>query len=162
LKYSYCLKCLKGFEYRTDIERICKSFGFKRSESDYLHFLRINYFDNPELKKQIEAFIEPKLIIETFQHTIIESALLFEYGFDEMCDATIAVTVNENNRIFRLQNFRRLSEENIYKVLGFQTPEKTYLDKVSFIVDNNRDEVHLMEQSDKIRKAIYTDYARLL
>lgn len=149
---------VKCFEYRKDIEKICRGFGFKASEMDYLEYLKQNYFKKEGLKTQIDEFIKPKLILETFQHTILESALLFEEGFDSICDLIIVVTVNTETRFSRLEAFRGMKNSVIRSRLGMQIPDKDYIDKATFVVDNNGTEYDLLLRAEEIRTEIYTKY----
>lgn len=151
---------VKCFEYRKDIEKICRGFGFKASETNYLEFLKHNYFKIEELKTRIDVFIRPKLIIEAHQHTILESALLFEEGFDNICDLIIVVTVNNETRFARLEAFRGMRYSVIQSRLGMQTPDKDYIDKATFVVDNNGTEYDLMLRAEEIRKEIYLRYTK--
>ena len=154
------LEKVKCFEYRKDIEKICRGFGFKASEMNYLEFLKQNYFKKDSLKKQIDEFIKPKLVLETFQHTILESALLFEEGFDSICDLIIVVTVNTATRFARLEVFRGMRYSVIQSRLGMQIPDKDYIDKATFVVDNNGTEYDLMMRAEEIRKEIYLRYTK--
>jgi dephospho-CoA kinase len=150
---------VKCFEYRKDIEKICRGFGFNSSETNYLEFLKYNYFKTEGLKTRIDEFIKPKLVLETFQHTILESALLFEEGFDSICDLIVVVTVDTPTRFSRLEGLRGMRNSVIRSRLGMQIPDKDYIDKATFVVDNNGTEYDLLNRAEEIRNEIYTKYS---
>jgi dephospho-CoA kinase len=148
----------RGFEYRKDIEKICKGFGFDKNEMNYLEFIKKHFFSNTALEKAISEFIKPKLFVSDTMHTVLESALLFEEGFNDICDCIIVVTVPDHTRISRLEAFRRMTHAAIQQRLIKQIPEQNYLDKANYVVYNDGDEYALLTNAETIMKDILTSY----
>jgi dephospho-CoA kinase len=92
-------------------------------------------------------------------HTVLESALLFEEGFNDICDCIIVVTVPQHIRISRLEAFRRMTPNAIHQRLSKQIPEQNYLDKANCVVYNDGDEYALLSNAETIMKEILTQYA---
>lgn len=85
-----------------------------------------------EVKKQIaEAEKDKKEIF------LIESALLMEDHYEEICDELWYVYADENVRRERLKSARGLSEEKINAVMRSQADEDTFREYCHVIIDNS-------------------------
>jgi len=151
------------FEYREDIEEICRKYGFRKNKENYLQFLKRNFFQNEELYKEIHSFVRPKINISNFQHTILESAILFEEKLNEECDFIISIVVSDNVRYERLQKTRGMSREEVDKILQKQTHEQIYsIDKADLMIDNSGDEYYLLLKAEETMSFIYKNFQEKL
>ena len=78
-------------------------------------------FENPELLQALNAIIHPAVRrdMEQKQPDFVESAILYESGFDGLCDKVIVVDAPEDIRIARTigrDYHGQATEENINKV----------------------------------------------
>lgn len=152
-----------SFRYKDEVIRICKKFGFLSGK--YTDYLKSNFFINPELREEVKEFIREKMDLSAFhcQHTIIESAILFEEGINKECDCVIAVICPEIKRFERLEKFRGMSEEAVKERLQFQASEKGYsIDKCDFVIYNDEGEQYLMEQAQELVEKIHLNYSKIL
>jgi len=69
----------------------------------------------------------------------LESAVLIEEKYDEICDELWYVYADENVRRQRLRSERGYSEERITKMMESQLPEEVYREKCRFVIDNSGD-----------------------
>lgn len=69
----------------------------------------------------------------------LESAVLIEEKYNEICDELWYVYADENVRRQRLRSERGYSEERITKMMESQLPEEVYREKCRFVIDNSGD-----------------------
>ncbi|HOW58794.1 MAG TPA: dephospho-CoA kinase [Candidatus Omnitrophota bacterium] len=101
-------------------------------------------FSNPEKRKQLEALIHPYVyekikenIEETVKRTVIvEVPLLFEAGFQKLCDKVLTVKCNRTVKQKRFKG-KRFSAEEIRTRENAQMPESLKIQKADFIIDNS-------------------------
>lgn len=99
-------------------------------------------FEEPELLRQLTALVHPVVkrdFIEwvgkqTSQHVFIESAVLFEGGFDAFTDAIIVVTAPEEIRIKRVMKRDGLTREQVLARIKNQLPESGKLNKATLVI----------------------------
>lgn len=103
-------------------------------------------FANPDIKKQLEQLIHPKIkskIVELFEkhksekYIFISVPLLFEAGFEDLFDKIIFISADKNIRLKRLMQRNNYPEEEALLRINSQLPENEKIKKSSFIVENN-------------------------
>lgn len=105
-------------------------------------------FDNPEKKREIDAFFRPYVMRavreaknraqeEGHPFFIIESAILLEEHYDAFCDELWYIYADESTRSCRLMKARGYSEERIRETMGRQLPEQEFRLRCDFVVDNS-------------------------
>lgn len=108
-------------------------------------------FENPDLRGKLNMIVHPAvkkafdewLLKQTSKVVIIESAILFESGFDKFVDKVLVVSAPMKTRIERLKKRDHLSEEEIQKRIGSQISDGEKLRKADFIITNGpRDDVN--------------------
>lgn len=100
-------------------------------------------FSNPELLERLDAVVHPAVAEDFAQwsqtqrapYVIIESAILFESGFDRLVDKTIIVTAPVALRISRTVMRDATSEQSVAKRIANQSPEK-YISRADYIINN--------------------------
>ncbi len=123
----------------------------KKLLADYL-------FANPENARKVNAIIHPA-VQEDFKLwagrqqkpiTALESAILFESGFNGLVDKVILVDAPEDVRLKRAMLRDTATEAQIRTRMKMQSAEANK-DKADFIIDNNTaDDTRLLEQLTKL------------
>lgn len=67
---------------------------------------------------------------------IMESAILFETGFNELFDKIIVISAPEDTRIQRVMKRDGISREDVEARINRQLPEHELISKADFIIDN--------------------------
>ncbi|MCB0728605.1 MAG: dephospho-CoA kinase [Ignavibacteriae bacterium] len=94
-----------------------------------------------------------------FEIVIIESALLFESGFNKDLDYVITIYSNKKNRIDRLKLRDESSTNEVNHLMKFQMDDKSKMAMSDFVIVNNKKLSDLKIQVDflsKILKALKT------
>lgn len=101
-------------------------------------------FSNPEKLKVINQIVHPKVRAHFQQfknsqnsiYIIFENAILFENGFDKMCDYIITVTTPLEERIKRVELRDKLDRTQILNRVNNQWTDEQKIEKSNFIIDN--------------------------
>ncbi|MEE0990337.1 MAG: dephospho-CoA kinase [Paludibacteraceae bacterium] len=122
-------------------------------------------FNNPSAKKQLEEIIHPK-VAETFatwceekastdeKIVFIESAILYESGFDKMVDKVIVVYADEDVRIERSMRRDGADRTAIEERIKNQCSDKEKCNKADFVLHNNPND-YINKQLLNIVKELY-------
>ncbi len=111
-------------------------------------------FSDPEKLSLLNSVVHPRIKAD-IQQTIassqngkfvIDAALLFEIGLDEMCDFVISVEAPVESVIERVRTNRRWETDKIRNVLEAQRYMDFLKDKTDFIIFNNHDDLKLRKQ----------------
>ncbi len=109
-------------------------------------------FANPELLQQLNALVHPAVQRDierlsakrsfsaaVFQRSglLIESALLFESGLDQLCDRVMVVTASEEVRIARTMARDHCTEKQVRDRMAAQMSEKERLLRADIVINNN-------------------------
>lgn len=148
--------------YKTDkklVASIVRAFG-----KDILNFkgqvilpkLKERVFASRKAYQDINRIVHPVVIDHIkkearkskFDVVIIESALLFESGFNSQLDYVVMVYANKKNRISRLMIRDEASESSIKQLMKFQMDEKKKMEMSDFVLVNNKTLSDLKVQVD--------------
>lgn len=144
-----------AFQNITEIENICKKYGYtKQIYENFQVFLKIFYFSNNALKKEISNFIRPKIVFNCSENIVVESAILFEEKFETHVDKIVAVCVDPQTRYKRLKKSRNMNPETVDSILAHQTDEKLYINRADFVIDNSGSEFNLYTELFRIAQKI--------
>ncbi|MDZ7820615.1 MAG: dephospho-CoA kinase [Candidatus Marinimicrobia bacterium] len=99
---------------------------------------RLNRLIHPGLKAQLKKYLEACRPLKGV--IIVEAALLFEAGFEDVFDLTLLVTADEAVRFRRARSRGVLSEEDIRKRMALQMPESEKRSRADHVIENNGDE----------------------
>ena len=102
-------------------------------------------FADPKKRKELEAIIHPyvyKKIKEEIEESdrrviLVEVPLLFEAGFETLCDKVVVVTCNSTVKMKRLKN-KRFTEQEVRARERAQMAEALKAQKGNFIIDNSK------------------------
>jgi dephospho-CoA kinase len=102
----------------------------------------LNSIVHPRMKKEIADIItaHPK------KRYVIDAALLFEMGLDELCDYIVSVEAPEDTIRERVKLYRKWDDCKINGVLHAQRYLDFFKDKSHFSIFNNGDMNKLMKQ----------------
>ncbi|HNX69193.1 MAG TPA: dephospho-CoA kinase [Candidatus Omnitrophota bacterium] len=124
-------------------------------------------FSDPKKRERLEALVHPyvfekikdKIEASSREIVIVEIPLLFEAGFEVLCDKVIAVKCNYAVKRKRFSK-RRFSDEEIRARERAQMPEALKIQKADFVLDNSnsiyqtrRDTVVLWTKLESLCKA---------
>ena len=103
-------------------------------------------FQDPDLLCRLNALVHPA-VRRDIEHTccrlpvacglIIESALLFEAGLDDLCDKTVCVTAPEEVRIARTMARDGVTEDKVRARIAAQMPEQERAQKADIVLVND-------------------------
>ena len=68
---------------------------------------------------------------------VIDAPLLFEAGFDRICDINVAVTCDTATKITRLKSRDGITDDAIAARLGKQKPDPWYVMQADYVIDNS-------------------------
>ena len=121
-------------------------------------------FSSPENQRQLNELVHPRVRrqVETYLKAcrslpgviIIEAALLFEAGFQDVVDISVLVTADEDTRIRRSRMRKRQSESDIRRRMALQMPESEKRRLADHVIENNGDEAELRKACEALWKKI--------
>lgn len=102
-------------------------------------------FNDPKRRKELEAVIHPYVYkkiqekIEASQSRVVlvEVPLLFEAGFETLCDKVLTVTCNSSIKLKRLKR-KRFPEQEVRARERAQMSESMKAQKADFVLDNSK------------------------
>jgi dephospho-CoA kinase len=102
-------------------------------------------FADPKKRKELEAIIHPyvyKKIKEEIEESsrrviLVEVPLLFEAGFETLCDKVVVVTCNSTVKMKRLK-CKKFTEQEVRARERAQMAEALKAQKGSFVLDNSK------------------------
>ena len=122
-------------------------------------------FNDDDKKQQLENILHPRIrdrvlreVAELSQlrspasYVIIVVPLLFETGFDDIVDTSLAVIADESIRIERIQHRDNRSLDEIRSIIDSQTDDETRINLADEIIENNNDFSHLEQQVASLHK----------
>ena len=145
-------------------KKIVKKFGKKILEGENINRVKLaeiiynnkknrnklNRLTNKYVVKQIKKIVKSK----KDNNIILDVPLLFESKLDKICDVTIAILANEENKIQRIMKRDKITKIVAKQRLAIQAKEEYYKEKADYIVENNDEinEKYLEELCTKIGK----------
>lgn len=96
----------------------------------------LNQIIHPEVKTYVKKEIRHAQT-EGIELVLIESALLLEDHYEELCDELWYIYAKEDVRIQRLKDSRNLKEEKIRKIMDSQAEEQVFRSVCDVTIDNS-------------------------
>lgn len=97
----------------------------------------LNSLIHPAVIKEIKERIDRIKDIENDADFVVESALLFESGFDDICDQVWYVYADNDTRRQRLKEERGMSDDKIDSIIAQQLNDEEFKDKADIVLDNS-------------------------
>jgi len=141
-------------------KKIIEIFGTEIYTSQGLNRAALgkHVFGKPELLAKLNAIVHP-LVMDDFENWIlnrfpkkilfIESAILFESGFNKKVDKVILITASEDVRIKRVLKRDGISLEQVRARMLHQLSDDAKLPKADFVIHTD-DDIPLFEKMKKI------------
>ena len=85
---------------------------------------------------------------------ILDVPLLFQSGFDQICDYTVAVLAPHNVRLARIMERDHLDEAGASARLAAQPDDEFYISRADFVLTNDQDFDALYEQVQSLLRRI--------
>lgn len=129
--------------------------------------LASHIFNNPDYLRQVNAIIHPEVDRHFAEWTqkqtaaicAIESAILFESGFDKVVDKSLMVYAPLELRIKRAMTRDSASREDIVRRIGNQLPDETKRDRSDFVIFNDGKQA-LLPQTEKLLLSLQNSFAK--
>ena len=132
-------------------EYICKNGCVDRKK------LRDFVFDNEDALKRLNGIMHPLIKDEIMneisrrEKCVVEAALLFQAGYDDICDEVWFVAADRDIQIKRIRKRDSLSEELAGKIIESQKSLDGYMSRADVVIYNNGD---LNELEQKVAELI--------
>lgn len=110
-------------------------------------FVAQQIFNNPTLKQEVEAIVHP-MVAQKFAEwaedqtgplIFVESAILYESGFDQYLDKVIAIAASKDVRIARIMKRDACSKEQAQERMNAQMNDEEKIKKADYVIQNNPD-----------------------
>lgn len=115
---------------------------------------RLNGIIHPAVRREIEArldrFREAERQSGVFSFGVIESAILLEAGYEEICEEIWYVHTAKETRISRLMETRGYTRERCLKVMESQMEEEVFKKRASAILENDGSMEQMRSQIKKL------------
>lgn len=119
----------------------------------------LNSITHKHILAECEKIIEDQKT-EGKDFIIINAPLLFESRYNERCDIIISVVAEVNLRLKRIMERDKISEDDAMRRIYNQKCDEFLILSSDYIIFNNKDEVHLKEEVDRICGKLYCKYSR--
>lgn len=117
--------------------------------SDQKKLEEINKIIHPEVNRYVAEEIKKEQENKEKDYFFIESALLIENHYDEICDELWYIDTKEEIRRERLKQNRGYSEEKISDIISKQLSEEEFKKHCQIIIDNNGEKQAVYKQIDE-------------
>lgn len=103
-------------------------------------------FHDPAMLQRMNAVVHPRVRMDVVEwaksHSItpllfVESAILYQSGFDSLCDKVVWVTAPERVRIGRVMQRDGITEEDVRLRMARQGNEDVFMRRASIVVNND-------------------------
>ena len=120
-------------------------------------------FDDPSARERLNAIVHPhvrRLADEADRYAregqlvVHVVPLLFETGYDARVDASIVVVAPQEERIRRVMQRDRLSEDQVRSRIATQIDPAQARARAAYVIENDGDLVHLRERTRAVYEAL--------
>lgn len=112
-------------------------------------------FDDGEQRKKLNGIVHPVVRKVTENRIEIERRssdivlvvvpLMFEVGFDELCDKIIAIDVSETNQVERLMVRDNVTKDEAIKRIASQMSTQEKIERSDYVINNNDSIIQAMK-----------------
>ncbi len=143
---------------RDVMSRVDAAFpGFFRCGTLDRRALAAYVFSDPGRTEVLNSILHPAIIAEIRRRTeeergdvVIDAPLLFETGLDAICDVTVVITCNKEERIRRAMERSGLSREETELRIGKQSDDSEKILKADYVVDNSGSVCELYQKLERL------------
>jgi len=145
-------------EVRRQIVDLLGSAAYRSDGALDRKFVAESVFSKPALLKKLNSVVHPIVIAEIFRrsaslpetkrrpYVLVEAALIYESGMDEMLDYVIVVDAEEELRIRRVMERDHLDRESVQRRIAAQMPATRKVARADFVIRNEGNAVSLDEK----------------
>ena len=98
---------------------------------------RLNSMTHPYVKDEIRKLIAEAEASGECRFVALESAILLECGYEDICDEFWYVYTKPEIRRQRMKETRNYSDEKVDSVMRNQQPDEVFFEQCSFVIKNN-------------------------
>lgn len=98
---------------------------------------KLNSMTHPYVKDEIRKLIAEAEASGECRFVALESAILLECGYEDICDEFWYVYTKPEIRRQRMKETRNYSDEKVDSVMRNQQPDEVFFEQCSFVVKNN-------------------------
>ncbi len=98
---------------------------------------KLNSMTHPYVKDEIRKLIAEAEASGECRFVALESAILLECGYEDICDEFWYVYTKPEIRRQRMKETRNYSDEKVDSVMRNQQPDEVFFEKCSFVIKNN-------------------------
>lgn len=98
---------------------------------------KLNSMTHPYVKDEIRKLIAEAEASGECRFVALESAILLECGYEDICDEFWYVYTKPEIRRQRMKETRNYSDEKVDSVMRNQQPDEAFFEQCSFVIENN-------------------------
>lgn len=98
---------------------------------------KLNSMTHPYVKNEIRKLIAEAEASGECRFVALESAILLECGYEDICDEFWYVYTKPEIRRQRMKGTRNYSDEKVDSVMRNQQPDEVFFEQCSFVIENN-------------------------
>ena len=98
---------------------------------------KLNSMTHPYVKEEIRKLIAEAEASGECRFVALESAILLECGYEDICDEFWYVYTKPEIRRQRMKETRTYSDEKVDSVMRNQQPDEVFFEQCSFVIKNN-------------------------
>ncbi len=98
---------------------------------------KLNSMTHPYVKDEIRKLITEAEASGECRFVALESAILLECGYEDICDEFWYVYTKPEIRRQRMKETRNYSDEKVDSVMRNQQPDEVFFEQCSFVIENN-------------------------
>ena len=110
----------------------------------------LNEIIHPWVKNYLAEDMAKEMKMDRYQFYVIESAILFETGLNELCQENWYIDTEHDIRKERLKASRGYTDEKIEAILANQKEKSFFTKRCDHIIENNRNLEDVLLQIEKI------------
>ena len=99
---------------------------------------KLNSMTHPYVKDEIRKLIAEAEASGECRFVALESAILLECGYEDICDEFWYVYTKPEIRRQRMKETRNYSDEKVDSVMRNQQPDEVFFEQCSFVITNNK------------------------
>ena len=113
----------------------------------------LNAIVHPKVKSRVQERLDV-LLTDDGNLIVIEVPLLFEAGFDDLCDKTLVVYTSRDVQLERLMKRDGINRTYALEKINAQMPLEEKMNRADYLIDNSKSKSETLEQVDTLMKKV--------
>ncbi len=105
---------------------------------------------HPKVEKSQQQFINYHRQQNEEEFIVLEIPLLYERGYEKLCDSVVVVTCSQKEQKKRLKQRSNISEDHVEKLLAMQWPNDWKVNQADYVIDTEGPMSHTMVQLEAV------------